>query len=272
MPKLLLGLILLMIGAIAFIYIKTPTTLTSLPIPIPTVLEKDPFPYSVPVIPSKRAYITFLVGDSITEALGLNAQGLREKLLALYPQHEFVTYNYGYGATNILSVNDRLTKDTMHKGSQYPPILKQGFDLIILESFAYNPLSDSTGQGLEKYKKTLDETVRLIIKEKPDAVIALMTPIAPNKENFAKYNYDLSPEERLNWVNERVSYIEAFIEYAKSKNLPLINVYEKSLTTSGNGDLKYIDSHDYIHPSVEGKILIEKTIADFIFQNKIFPQ
>ncbi|OGM10019.1 hypothetical protein A2159_01660 [Candidatus Woesebacteria bacterium RBG_13_34_9] len=99
-----------------------------------------------------------------------------------------------------------------------------------------------------------------------------MVTISPNKTFFAKGVYNLSGKERLQWAQERISYIEAVIRYAQEKEIPLINVYEKSLTPTGDGNLKYINPDDYIHPSAEGVDLISKTIAEFIFSNNFFPQ
>lgn len=238
-----------------------------------TIPVFNPFPYVAPQIPLKRAYLTLLVGDSMTEALGANANGLRLNLIKHYPNHEFVNYNYGYGSTNILSLEKRINSETTHNGAKLPSIISQGFDLIIIESFAYNPLSEySLEEGLKKYEEELNKNIKQIIKEKPESMVVLMTPLAPNKENYAKFTYNLSPEVRLSWVKEREAYIQKIIEYANKNNIPLINVYEKSLDENHNGNLKYIDPHDFIHPSKDGVKLIEETIADFIYKNNIFPQ
>lgn len=233
----------------------------------------NPFPYSPPVIPAKRAYLTYIVGDSMVQALGTNANILRENLIKLYPSNEFVNYNYGFGSTNMLSLDKRLNTETEYEGSKFPSILSQGFDLIIIESFAYNPLSEyPLAEGLMVYESALDQNIKQIIKARPDSVVALMTPISPNKESFAKFSRDLSPEVRKEWVNERVAYINKLIEYANKNNIPLINVYERSLTPDGDGDLKYINPNDYIHPSPEGIELMAKTISEFIYENNIFPR
>ncbi len=239
---------------------------------IPIATPFNPFPYKPPTIPNKRSYLTMIVGDSMVYALGANANQLRLDLIKLYPTHEFVNYNYGQPSTNILTLPDRLNTETTSLGTKYPPILKGGFDLIIIESFAYNPLSEfPVDEGVKKYTEVLDASVKEIIQKHPESVVALMTPIAPNKENFAKNTYKLSQETRTMWVNERIAYINALINYAKEKNIPLINVYEKSQTPDGNGDLKYINRDDYIHPSKFGVQLMADTIANFIFDNKIFP-
>lgn len=160
-----------------------------------------------------------------------------------------------------------------YNGQEFLPILEQDFNLIIIESFAYNPLSQSTpGEGLAKHIQILDESIRKIIRERPNSVVAIMTPIAPNKSLFAKGVYDLSTTERARWAEKRISYVEGVIKYAQEREIPLINVYEKSLTAEGDGNLRYINPDDYIHPSAEGVDLMSRTIADFIFSNTIFPK
>ncbi|OGM25887.1 hypothetical protein A2962_00470 [Candidatus Woesebacteria bacterium RIFCSPLOWO2_01_FULL_39_61] len=244
-----------------------------IPAPSPTPTPFNPFPYNPPKIPYSRAYRIMLVGDSIIASLGPNAQLLRQHLIELYPEHEFVNYNYGFGATSIETLPERLSQETTYKEQKFQSILSQGFDLIIIETFAYNPLPQySDGEGLAKHISTLDESIKQIILKKPEAVVTIMTPIAPSKTLFAKGVYDLTPIERAEWAEERIVYINKVIEYAREKQIPLINVYEKSLTPQGEADLKYINPDDYIHPSAAGVDLISRTIADFIFSKKIFPE
>ncbi|MCJ7713425.1 SGNH/GDSL hydrolase family protein [Candidatus Bathyarchaeota archaeon] len=240
---------------------------------IPTLVPFNPFPYQWPTIPKKNSFVTVLVGDSMVKALGRNANQLRLDLIKYYPGHEFVNYNYGFGATNILSLPKRVNEQTTDDGENYPPILKERFDLIIIESFAYNPLSDfSIQEGLQKQTETLDNAVKQIIKAHPNSVVAIMVTIAPSEEYFAQGVYDLKPEERQKWVEERISYIDNAISFARERNLPLINVYEKSFMEDGKANLKYINPDDFIHPSAEGVRFISQTIADFIYESKIFPE
>ena len=249
---------------------------TTYQIPVTTIALPTPFvrfPYNPPTIARSRSYRTLIVGDSMVAAFGLNAEPLRQALLSYYPDHEFVNYNYGFPSTNILSLPDRLSTVTTSQGSTYESIISQGFDLIIIESFAYNPLSEmSLLEGLEKQNEVLENTVSELIKRRPESVIAFLTPIAPNKGNFAKNVYDISDAERLRWIEERVAYINNHIKFAKDKNIPLIDVYKQSLTENGDGDIKYINPDDNIHPSNEGVDLMVKTIAQFIYDNKIFPE
>ena len=264
---------LFFVAFIVLLYQKTPYITRSNQVLAPTPTPFNPFPYVLPKIPYARSYLTLLVGDSIVGSLGPNADTLRQNLIDLYPDHEFVNYNYGFGSTNIASLPERLTQGTSYEGQEFPAILSQGVDLIIIESFAYNPLSEKPeNENVSKHIQILNESIKKIIQTRPKTAVALMTPIAPNTIFFAKGVYDLSGEERALWAKERIMYIEAVVEYANKNNIPLINVYEKSLTPTGDGDLKYINPDDYIHPSHNGVILMSKTIADFIFTNNIFPQ
>lgn len=246
-----------------------------MPKSIPVVVKKEvfsPYPYKVPTILSKRSYLTVLVGDSMTHLLGENAPRLREYLIELYPTHEFVNYNYGFGATNILSLPERLNQQTEYLGTTHPAILSQDFDLILIESFGHNPLSEFPQDvGLKKQEEILDQSVRGIIKAKPGSVIAFLTPIAPSREFYAKGVVDLSPEARGIWVDERVAYIKNHVKFAKERGIPVIDVYAESLDERGEADLRYI-AKDNIHPSQAGVNLIATTIANFVFQNKIFQE
>lgn len=273
---LLVGLLVLL-GSIYFFYdqakLKVPEISNLVTQNISTPTPFNPFPYQRPTIPNKASYITFLVGDSMVKALGKNANQLRLDLIKYYPGHEFVNYNYGFGATDILSLPKRVNEQTVDDGENYPPILKEYFDLIIIESFAYNSLSDlSIQEGLQKQTETLDNVIKQIIKAHPNSVVAIMVTIAPSKEHFAQGVYDLKSEERQRWAEERISYIDNAINFARERNLPLINVYEKSLMENGKANLKYINPSDFIHPSDEGLRLISQTIADYIYENKIFPE
>lgn len=215
-------------------------------------------------------YLIILVGDSMTEYMG-NSDELRVFLNEYYPDKSLDIYNYGFGSTNILSLPDRLTNWTEH-GREFQPILDIDFDLIIIESFGHNPLSEySLDDGLKKQTEILDKVVELIKNDKPEANIVFLATISPNKKVYAARLVDLSPEARAAWVDERIAYIKNYIEYAKSHNIPLINVFEKSKGFDGDGNLKYINDHDYIHPSPEGIIFISREIADYIYENNLLP-
>ena len=108
-----------------------------------------------------------LVGDSMTERLG-NADEIRANLKKYYPGKTFEVLNYGFGSTNILSVEKRLTEKTFFN-REFRPILDIAFDVLILESFGHNPLSEfPLEEGLKKQTAALDRIVDLIKKEPND--------------------------------------------------------------------------------------------------------
>lgn len=237
--------------------------------PSPTPYQ---FPYKNPVIPKNRSYRIIIVGDSIVHSLGINANVLREDLIKYYPDSEFVTYNYGYPSTNVLSLYQRLTENTVDMGVGFQTILTMDFELIIIESFGYNPLSNYTlADGLKMQNDELEISVAAILSRKPNAALAFMTPIALDEDNYARGSRDLSVEMRTRWVKERTAYIDNHRKFAEERGIPVIDVYRASLKPNRLVDPKYISS-DYIHPSTKGIALISKTIADYIWSNKIFPQ
>ncbi|MFC1649659.1 SGNH/GDSL hydrolase family protein [Patescibacteria group bacterium] len=270
---LVIVLLISTLVVVVLLYLNTsrddliPSNLGSNPAPTPNSLT-----YGNPTIPKARSYRTVLVGDSVVASFGVNANTLREKLIEKYPGSEFVNYNYGYPATNVLSLPARLNEITTNGEEENPPILSQGFDLIIIESFGYNPLSEyPLEEGLQKQSEVLEEGLNDILYKKPNVAIAFMTPIAPSEQNFARGSRDLSDEVRSYWVKERIAYIDNHRDFALERGIPVIDVYEASLTEDGVADDMYI-SDDFIHPSDEGILLISTEVANYIYFNRIFPE
>jgi hypothetical protein len=111
-----------------------------------------------------------------------------------------------------------------------------------------------------------------LIKEKPNMAIIFVTTIAPNLDKYAKSTQPkTSAEDRRKQAEERISYLKNHNDYAKSHNIPLINIYEKSLTENGDGNIKYINETDDIHPSFQGIEFIGEEIGNYIYDNNILP-
>jgi lysophospholipase L1-like esterase len=265
--RILLIIIILVAGYFLFLP-KTNTPIESI-LPAPTPYQ---FPYRNPVISKNDSYRMVIVGDSIVGSLGPNANTLREDLISYYPDSEFVTYNYGYASSNVLTLYERLTEKTVDGAKENKPVLELDVELIIIESFGYNPLSEYTlEEGLKKQNEELEKSVAAILSQKPNASLAFLTPIALDPINFARSSRNLSPEIRKRWVEERTAYINNHKKFAQEKGIPVIDVYQASLKQDGTVDKIYI-SDDFVHPSKAGIQLISKTIADYIWDNKIFPQ
>ena len=257
----LIGLVTILIGLLFFTLLnkKQPQQ----PPPLKKISEDGRTKVKYP-----EDHTIVLVGDSMTEYLG-NSDELRAYLKEHYPGKTFEVLNYGFGSTNILSVEKRLTENT-YLTREYRPILNIDFDVILIESFGHNPLSDySLEEGLKKQAEALDKIVSLIKEGNPNSKIVFVATISPNSKTYAYRSVDLTDQQREIWVKERIAYIKNHIEYAKSHNIPIVNVFEESLDETGDGNRDYISDTDYIHPSPTGVVFISKQIADFIFEQKI---
>ena len=238
--------------------------------PVPTIKTyKLIDQYIPPKIATASSYTLIFLGDSMTEALGENFDFLRLNLTKYYPKKVFGLFNYGFGSTNILSIQDRLDNNTTYLDKDFPAILDRYFDIILIESSGTNPLSEfPLAVGLQKQTDALDTMVAKIADTHPNSLIIFVATIAPS-QFYAKGVVDLSPAMRIQWANERRAYIENHISYAKKHNIPLINIYEKTLDKNGVTIQKYINTGNYIHPSIKGVTLISQSIADYLYQNKI---
>ncbi len=248
--------------------------ITASPTPAIAVLPIKIFPpvvhYAPPTIPTKSSYTIIFVGDSMTESLGQNFDNLRTDLKKYYPNKMFGLFNYGFGSTNILSVEDRLNHDTNYQGANYPAILGRYFDVIIIESFGNNPLSQfALDVGLAKQTTALEYMIAELANTHPNSLIVFIATVAPSQALYGKGAVDLSTLVRIQWANERRAYIENHINFAKSHNIPLINVYAKTMDKNGLAIIKYLDPNNYIHPSATGVSFISQMIADFLYQNHI---
>ncbi len=204
----------------------------------------------------------------MTEALG-SGETITPVLKKYYPKKEIHILNYGIGSTSVLTLPKRL-KETQSRGNELlPAILSKDFDVILIESFGNNPLSNySLQEGFKKQTEVLDESVRLIRQQKPKAKIIFVATIAPSKQRYGEGIINLTPEERKKWADERIAYIKNHMEYAKAHNIPLIDIFDKSLV-NGDGNIDLVNNVDFIHPSNTGLIFIGKEIGEFIFSQRI---
>ncbi len=222
-------------------------------------------------IAPKASYTIVLVGDSMTDYLGSGVE-LKKYLQEYYPDKQIEIKNFSVGSTNILTLPERLQNLTNYNGRISQPILNTNFDLIIIESFGHNPLSQySLEEGFKKQNQVLDQAISMIKQRQPQALVILLATIAPHQTRYAEGVSNLTTEQRIKWAKERASFIKNHIDYAKKHKLPLINVYEKSVDDSGGGNIDFIDTRDFIHPSPTGMEFISSEIAEFIFKKRILP-
>lgn len=267
-------LITVLLGALFLKYQKVARVIPTLtPSPTPFIFRS----YTAPVIEKKQVYLIVMIGDSMTAALGPHGGGLSEYLNLLYKstqgQQRIIIDNFAI-SSNILAVNDELTQRKTISEYTFGPLLSEDFDLILVESYGYNPLSQfGIEGGLKQQNLALDALMKTLITTHPHAAIVFVATIAPNLENYAKkVQPDQSAEDRAKGVEERIAYIKNHIQYAISHNIPLINIFQKSLTENGDGNMIYINPTDDIHPSFVGVDFIGHEIGNFIHDNNILPQ
>jgi len=253
---------------------KIPVVPLSTPTPTPFIFTT----YTAHQIENKPVYKIVMLGDSMTAALGPHGGGLSDYMNLLYkknaqsPQRILID-NYAI-SSNILAVNDELTKITKINEYTFGPLLSEDYDVILIESYGYNPLSQfGVAEGIKQQNLALDELMKILITTHPHAAIVFVATISPNKENYAKATQpNKTVLERTTLANERIGYIKNHIQYAINHHIPLINIYQKSLTENGDGNMLYINPTDDIHPSFAGVELIGHEIGNFIKDNNIVPQ
>jgi len=218
---------------------------------------------------SKKTYTIFLVGDSMTFALGPHASSLSRVLKNYYIEKNFVIDNYSEGAKNILSLPDMLTRAWSIGGTAVFPAMTRDFDILVIESYGQNPLSSLPLQeGLHEQEVTLDTVISNVHASHPNALVILYASVAPSEKDYAKGVLDLTPAMRAQFAWERRAYMEGFINYAHKRGLPLLDVYHQTLNKNGSLRTEFVNKKDYIHPSDFGAAYIQDRLGQFIISHQ----
>ncbi|MFZ5845079.1 MAG: hypothetical protein ACOY0S_01275, partial [Patescibacteria group bacterium] len=110
---------------------------------VPQVLgaatETTPTPTPTPRKTRQKKYTIALLGDSMVDTLGPDFPALQRELAKIFPKVKFEILNYGVGGTNIDLGLTRLTNDYLYQGRPTPPLVSQNPDIVVVESFGYNP-------------------------------------------------------------------------------------------------------------------------------------
>jgi hypothetical protein len=218
--------------------------------------------------PKKTHYTIALLGDSMIDTLGHDLPHLRDLLTKEYPDYTFNLLNYGQGGTDLDSGLFRLTNSTNYLGTDYPALLSQKVDILIVESFAYNHWS---GQffDLDRQWLTVAKIIETIKINSPKTKIILAATIAPNTKTFG--DGKLNWPKQLKWDGATVTkgYLQNIVNFATSERYPLADAYHPSMNAEGDGDEKYINQGDHIHPSSEGALFFSQKILETIKQNNL---
>lgn len=211
-------------------------------------------------LPSKKSYTIGLVGDSMIDTMGGNLPELASVLKSRFPGVTFRLLNYGAGATNIDSAEDRLHNSFNYLGTTKPPLFAEHPDIIVLESFAYNHW-DNTQSDLDRQWLAIAHLTDVIKSALPDTKIVLAATIAPHCPTYTDGSANLAQPRKQIECDAVKAYLQNMVNFATGQKYPLANAYHASLS-GGDGNPKYINGGDHIHPSTEGKILFSQKIAD----------
>lgn len=247
--------------------------LTNFVPPIPQVLgtaAKATNTVPPPLKPHKKNYTIAVLGDSMVDTLGLGLPHLGKSLAEFYPGVKFTLLNYGAGGTNIDYGWQRLTNDYLYLGNYIPALVSQNPDIVVIESFAYNPFSQEEGV-LEHHWLKLAQIVEVLKARLPQVKIVIAATIAPNAKVFGDgapgLAYDAAAKQQK--VATIKKYLENTVRFAQSQKLPLADAYHASLNSNGNGRESYINPGDHIHYSDAGRALFATAVANTIISNRL---
>lgn len=229
-----------------------------------------PPPAQIPRTTRQKKITVAALGDSMIDTLGPDLPHLKKILGASYPKTEFRMLNYGVGGTNIEYGIQRLTSDYTYLDRTVPSLVSQFPDVVIVESFAYNPFSFDEG-ALDKHWLALATILDTVKHYLPKAKIVIAATIAPDENRFGDGapNIAEGPEGKRNKVHTIIQYLDSTVKFARSQNMPLADAFHPSLDENGNGKEEYINPGDHIHYSDAGREFFSKTLADTIIDNRL---
>jgi lysophospholipase L1-like esterase len=204
------------------------------------------------------------------DTMGPDAPALKSLLTKTFPGTQFTIKNYGVGGTNIDYGIERITNAYTYLGNSIPALSSIRPDIVVIESFGYNPFSFDTG-AIDKHWLSLAKAVDTVKATIPNVRIVIGSTIAPNWNVFGDGapGVAFGAEDKKQRVENIKRYLENAVKFAKSQNLPLADAYHPSLDSSGNGKLTYINPGDHIHYSDAGRQLFAQKITSAIVSNRL---
>lgn len=200
-----------------------------------------------------------LLGDSMFDTLGPGLPDLQKSLASRLPHVKFSLLNYGAGATSIETGLAHLTNSYTYLGENKPAILTQNPDIIVVESFAYNHWGYSQSD-LDRQWLTIVRIIDTIKNYNQSTKIVLAAATSPYCPTFTDGSANLPPDRKYKECETVKAYLQNMVNFATSQNYPLADAYSPSLI-GNEGNSKFINQGDHIHPSGEGKKLISESIA-----------
>jgi lysophospholipase L1-like esterase len=226
---------------------------------------KAPTDTPAPRVTIKKHMTIAVLGDSMVDTLGPGVPALQDRLKRLYPGTTFTILNYGVGATNIEYGIERLTNSYTYLGNPVPSLVSQNPDVVVVESFGYNPFSYDEG-AMDHHWLSMAKIVDILKAQLSSVKIIFAATIAPNATVFGDGAPGLSfaAEDKARRVAVIKRYIENTINFARSQKLPIADAYHASLGNDGNGKITYINPGDHIHYSDAGRALMAQKMTEAI--------
>lgn len=258
------------------------TIITPTPSPIAPTISPTPTPTLVPTLtPSptitpqpmharKNAYSIALLGDSMIDTLGPGIPDLNTSLASTFPGVHFTLLNYGVGGTNVEYGLQRIANSYEYLGKQIPSLVSTHPDVVVVESFAYNPLPDPN-DGINQHWLDLAKIVDALRSNLPGVKIVIAATIAPNATVFGDGAPGINFTQQDKWQRVDVikKYLESTVAFAQSQHLPLADAFHPSLGSDRNGNLSYINAGDHIHTSPAGRAFFARILTEAITANHL---
>lgn len=241
--------------------ISTEASPTPTVTPTPKSTSSPPSPTTT-LKPIKTLYKIAIFGDSMVDTMGQTLEYVEDSLKRKYPNINFALYNYGQGSINVEQGLEKFNQQFSYSSRFFEPLPQLKADIIILGSFAYNPLvpysRDAHWLGLTKLIQEAEKT---------SAKVYLLAEVAPLRADFGRGPNGVSwnTQTRIEHSGKIIQQLENAIALSKISNVSLINVFERTYNREKNeGKREYINFSDGIHPSVLGHKLTADLIAETI--------
>lgn len=225
---------------------------------VETEATPSPTPTPPPIVQTKKkVYTIAFLGDSMIDTMGPGLPAVKSRLENKYRATTFTLLNYGVGGTNIEYGIERITSGYTYLGNQIPPLASTHPDIVVLESFGYNPFP--VDDGINRHWLAMARAVDTLRSSIPGVNIVVAATIAPNAGVFGDGALSWNAQQKQEKVTQINAYIENAIKFAQSQHLPLANAYHAS-----GGNVRYINAGDHIHYSDAGRALFAQKITDTI--------
>lgn len=231
---------------------------TTVPPTTPSPAPPSPTPIHLP----KNSYTVAIIGDSMVDTMGEKLEYLEHALTKKYPETKFTLYNYGHGSQNVIDGLDRIDKAFKYHDRDFKPLTELRPDVLVVASFGYNPLSPFDRDEHWLKLAELISRAKTITKN-----VYVLAEIAPQVADFGKGPNGVSwPESmRIEQAKKITLQLQNAIGLARSLSVPLIDCFTPSIDEhSKEGNKKYINASDGIHPSIAGHEFMAEKIVNVI--------